>query len=89
VTNDPIQVEGKTNSRTSNFYLKSRRVKVKKGGTELLPVTFIPLIKGQHRCVLVFVDQIVGEIQHEIVATVDLPLVNPEYIIKPPQLFVE
>jgi hypothetical protein len=68
-------------------FCRSDMVRLKKGQPYQLQLQFIPLIMEHYRVLVVFSDAEVGEFQHEILTTVDLPEQTLEF--KSPNVFVE
>ena len=55
------------------FIAKIDNCRIKKGGTGTATIVFLPFEIGLHKCYVIFVDENVGEIQHEIIGTAELP----------------
>jgi hypothetical protein len=69
------------------FYCKIDNIRLKRGQPQLFYMHFIPLIMETHKCLIIFTDPQVGEFQHEVIGTVELPEQMTEY--KAPNLYVE
>lgn len=64
-----------------SFFSRLEKVRIKKNNTVPLTLSFLPLTMDQHRCYIIFTDPNVGEFQHEVVGTVEMP--NPIGDLRP------
>ena len=55
------------------FHCKMESVWVKKNGSMIVPITFLPFELGVHKCYVVFADENVGEMQYTIIGRCELP----------------
>ena len=55
------------------FYCKLETIRIKKNGSNIVPVTFLPFELGVHKCYVVFSDENVGEMQYTIIGNTELP----------------
>ncbi|CAD8092149.1 unnamed protein product [Paramecium primaurelia] len=69
------------------IFCQSEIVKMKKGSQLQLQLRYVPMVLEQQRCFLIFTDPNVGEFQHEILATAELPEIQQE--VKQYQVFVD
>jgi hypothetical protein len=67
------------------FFIKSEKVKVKKGSSSIIGIQFLPFEMRNYKADLILCDEKVGEVQYRINANVG----NPEPIEIPPVLKVE
>ncbi|MBK8156871.1 MAG: hypothetical protein IPK55_13215 [Streptococcus sp.] len=49
------------------FHCKQEQIRVKKNGSAIVPITFLPFELGVHKCYVVFSDEAVGEMQYTII----------------------
>ena len=64
------------------IYGKADSIKIRKNGTATLTLNYIPMSLFTTRTTIFFVNNIVGQFQHEIVATVEPPAITSQ--IRPP-----
>jgi len=69
------------------FFLVKNKQKIRRGETVQFAIQFLPVSMEPYHCKIIFVDNAVGEFQHEINGEVSLPEVIAE--IKPPLNFVD
>ena len=55
------------------FHCKLETIRIKKNGSNIVPVTFLPFELGVHKCYVVFSDENVGEMQYTIIGNTELP----------------
>lgn len=65
--------EGNTSHVPDPFYCKLETIRIKKNGSNIVPVTFLPFELGVHKCYVVFSDENVGEMQYTIIGNTELP----------------
>lgn len=61
-----------------SFFLKQERVWIRKGGDVKLHLQYLPLSNENHRCLINFQDQKVGEMQYEVIGTPKLSVPSSE-----------
>ncbi|CAD8106047.1 unnamed protein product [Paramecium primaurelia] len=66
------------------FFCQQDRIRIRKNQTINLILQYIPLIMETHKCQIVFTDPQVGEFQHDLQGTVELPNLSGEF--KPDKL---
>lgn len=55
------------------FWCKSSSVRIRAGGSVVLPIHFLPFSEGKYRAQLIFLDEKAGEFLYEIMADATLP----------------
>ena len=55
------------------FHCKMETVRIKKNGSNIVPINFLPFELGVHKCFVVFSDENVGEIQYTLIGRAELP----------------
>ncbi|EGR27619.1 hypothetical protein IMG5_193180 [Ichthyophthirius multifiliis] len=64
----------------TTFFTTKTTIKIGKLQTVILPVTFLPLQMETQKCYIIFRDPLVGEFQHEIIGTVEMPNIQTDTI---------
>ncbi|KAL4498636.1 hypothetical protein ABPG72_019754 [Tetrahymena utriculariae] len=76
-----------------SFFCQKASIRLKKGQTTTITIVFIPLVMETQKCFIIFKDPNVGEFQHEMVGTVEIPSLLPDIIRFPltgyPTIFVD
>jgi len=65
--------ENNINHIPDPFYCKMETVRIKKNGSNIVPITFLPFELGVHKSYVVFSDENVGEMQYTIIGNTELP----------------
>jgi hypothetical protein len=60
------------------IYSKAENIKIRKNGTGTVTLNYIPMSMFTTKTTIFFVNNVVGEFQHEIIATVEPPAIAAE-----------
>jgi len=82
-----LSVRSEDEPQINSFFAAQSKIRIRRGETKQLVVQFMPVSMEPHRCKIIFVDNAVGEFQHELVGEVALPEISGE--IKPTQIYVD
>jgi len=82
-----LSVRSEDEPQINSFFAAQSKIRIRRGETKQLVVQFMPVSMEPHRCKIIFVDNAVGEFQHELVGEVALPEVSGE--VKPTQIYVD
>ena len=64
--------------QVQTIFGKGENIKIRKNGTATLTLNYVPMSMFTTRTTIFFVNEVVGEFQHEIIASVEPPAITAE-----------
>lgn len=75
IKNEQVSLkEEKSQDFVPSFFIKQDRIWIRKGAVSKLYVQYLPVTFETHRCLLIFLDTKVGEMQYELIGTPKPPV---------------
>lgn len=84
-----IQLQPERSNRPPSFFCLSDRIRIKKGCSAMLAITFAPMVLEQQKCYIYFSDANVGEFQYEMTGIVEMPFVSNDIIRVTAPIYVD